>query len=114
MRIGFEVVGRGAQRSARGAVLALAVGAALTAFAACGGDDARASADGTSRTNGSTAEKVAGDGGAPSAAGAERGRVLFLGTSLTAGLGLDPSEAYPAVIAEKIDSAGLPFDVVNA
>jgi acyl-CoA thioesterase-1 len=41
--------------------------------------------------------------------------VLFLGTSLTAGYGLpSPDEAYPALIQEKIDSAGLPFRVINA
>jgi len=40
--------------------------------------------------------------------------VLFVGTSLTAGLGLDPDSAYPALIQQKIDSAGLPFTVVNA
>jgi acyl-CoA thioesterase-1 len=50
---------------------------------------------------------------APPAEG-ERGRVVFLGTSLTAGLGLDPEQAYPALIQRKIDSAGLPFEAVNA
>jgi acyl-CoA thioesterase I len=40
--------------------------------------------------------------------------VLFVGTSLTAGLGLDPDSAFPMLIQRKIDSAGLPFDVVNA
>lgn len=40
--------------------------------------------------------------------------VLFAGTSITAGLGLDPDSAYPMLIQRKIDSAGLPFDVVNA
>ncbi|MHB1862888.1 MAG: arylesterase [Gemmatimonadaceae bacterium] len=40
--------------------------------------------------------------------------VLFVGTSLTAGLGLDPDSAYPARIQRKIDAAGLPFRVVNA
>ena len=40
--------------------------------------------------------------------------VLFVGTSLTAGLGLDPDSAYPALIQRKIDSAGLDFRVVNA
>ncbi len=40
--------------------------------------------------------------------------VLFLGTSLTAGLGLSESQAYPALIQQKIDSAGLRFRVVNA
>jgi acyl-CoA thioesterase-1 len=43
-----------------------------------------------------------------------RGSIVFLGTSLTAGLGLDPSEAYPALIQERIDAAGLPFVAVNA
>lgn len=40
--------------------------------------------------------------------------VLFLGTSLTAGMGLSADEAYPALIQAKIDSAGLTFRVVNA
>lgn len=40
--------------------------------------------------------------------------VLFFGTSLTAGLGLEPEESYPALIQQKIDSAGLPFRAVNA
>jgi len=40
--------------------------------------------------------------------------VLFLGTSLTAGLGVDPEEAYPAVIQRRIDSVGLRDRVVNA
>lgn len=40
--------------------------------------------------------------------------VLFVGTSLTAGLGLDPDSAYPQRIQRKIDSAGLGFTVVNA
>jgi len=42
------------------------------------------------------------------------GRVVFVGTSLTAGLGLDPSQAYPALLQRKIDSAGLRFTAVNA
>ena len=50
----------------------------------------------------------------PPVATAERGRGVFLGTSLTAGLGLDPDEAYPALIQQKIDSAGLPYTAVNA
>ncbi len=44
----------------------------------------------------------------------ERGRIVFLGTSLTAGLGLDPEQAYPALIQRKLDSAGLPYVAVNA
>ena len=42
-----------------------------------------------------------------------RPAVVFLGTSLTAGLGVDPSQAYPALIQQKADSAGLHLEVVN-
>jgi len=45
---------------------------------------------------------------------ADRPTVLFLGTSLTAGLGLTPEQTYPALIQRKIDSAGLNYTVVNA
>ena len=51
---------------------------------------------------------------APPRPAAERGRILFLGTSLTAGLGVDPAQAYPARIQEKLDSAHLPYEAVNA
>lgn len=40
--------------------------------------------------------------------------VLFLGNSITAGYGLDPSQAFPARIQEKIDAKGWNFKVVNA
>ena len=40
--------------------------------------------------------------------------ILFFGNSLTAGYGLDPSEAFPALIQEKIDSLNLPYKAINA
>jgi acyl-CoA thioesterase-1 len=40
--------------------------------------------------------------------------ILFFGTSLTAGYGLDPEEAYPALIQKKIDAVGLNYKVINA
>lgn len=41
--------------------------------------------------------------------------ILFFGDSLTAGYGLDdPSQAYPSVVQNKIDSAKLPYKVINA
>jgi acyl-CoA thioesterase-1 len=40
--------------------------------------------------------------------------VLLIGTSLTAGYGLDPQDAWPARLQAKVDSAGLRFHVVNA
>ncbi|MGE3538974.1 MAG: arylesterase [Candidatus Tectimicrobiota bacterium] len=41
-------------------------------------------------------------------------RVLFVGNSLTAGYGIDPAQAFPALIQEKITARGWPFQVVNA
>lgn len=40
--------------------------------------------------------------------------IIFFGNSLTAGYGLDPSEAFPALIQRRIDSLNLPYTVVNA
>jgi acyl-CoA thioesterase I len=40
--------------------------------------------------------------------------ILVLGDSLAAGYGLDPSEAFPAILQKKIQAAGLNFTVVNA
>jgi acyl-CoA thioesterase-1 len=37
-----------------------------------------------------------------------------VGTSLTAGYGLDPDDAWPSRLQERIDAAGLPHRVVNA
>ena len=44
----------------------------------------------------------------------DRRTILFLGTSLTAGLGLEPDSAYPQLIQRKIDASRLPYQVVNA
>jgi acyl-CoA thioesterase-1 len=40
--------------------------------------------------------------------------ILFLGTSLTAGYGVGPSVAFPALIQRMLDSAGYRYRVVNA
>jgi len=40
--------------------------------------------------------------------------ILFFGDSLTAGMGLDPEDAFPALIQARIDSLGLEYQVVNA
>jgi acyl-CoA thioesterase-1 len=44
----------------------------------------------------------------------DRPLVVFLGDSLTAGYGLDPSQAYPALVQSRIDAAGLGYRAVNA
>ncbi len=47
--------------------------------------------------------------------GKARGRIVILGDSITAGFGLDdPNQAYPAILQQKIDAAGLPYTVANA
>ena len=40
--------------------------------------------------------------------------LLFFGDSLTAGYGLDPAQAFPALIQEKINARGWHFRVINA
>jgi acyl-CoA thioesterase I len=42
------------------------------------------------------------------------GRIVIVGTSLTAGPGITPEAAYPALLQERIDDAGLPYRVINA
>ena len=50
---------------------------------------------------------------APPAA-ASKPRIVCLGDSLTAGLGLSPAEAYPARLEARLREAGLDYEVVNA
>ena len=60
---------------------------------------------------------VSGNDPAAAAQGApasERPVVLFLGDSLSAGYGLAAEEAFPALVQERIDAAGLDYRVVNA
>jgi len=40
--------------------------------------------------------------------------IVFFGNSLTAGYGLDPAQAFPALIQKKIDSLNLSYKVINA
>src|SRR5262249_49585965 len=51
---------------------------------------------------------------ADSAATSKGRTVLILGDSLAAGYGLDPSEAFPSLLQEKIDAEHWPDKVVNA
>jgi len=44
----------------------------------------------------------------------DEGVVLFFGDSLTAGYGLDPALAFPALVQERISERGWAFRVVNA
>ncbi len=51
---------------------------------------------------------------APGPDDSSRPRIVALGDSLTAGLGLDPSEAWPALVQQKLDEAGYDYRMVNA
>jgi len=50
----------------------------------------------------------------PAVNGGKKGVILCFGDSLTAGMGLDPEEAYPAVLQQIIDSLGLNYTVINS
>lgn len=43
-----------------------------------------------------------------------RPRIVIIGNSITAGYGLAPEHAFPALLQKRIDSLGLGYDVVNA
>jgi acyl-CoA thioesterase-1 len=61
---------------------------------------------------------VAGDAQATTTAApalpAARPRIVVLGDSLTAGLGIPVANAYPSLLQQRVDAAGLRFEVVNA
>nr|WP_294944684.1 arylesterase [uncultured Mucilaginibacter sp.] len=69
-------------------------------FAACDGDKK------SSESNNASTENTA--------AAKPKKTILFFGDSLTAGYGLDDAtEAFPGVVQAKIDSAKLPYTIVN-
>ncbi|MBN8823202.1 MULTISPECIES: arylesterase [unclassified Spirosoma] len=72
----------------------------------CGSSD-------TKTTSGSS-DRTAKPSTASPTAPAKKQIVLFYGNSLTAGYGVEPSQAFPALVGQKIDSAGLNYTVVNA
>ena len=89
------------------------------ALAACRSDKGSVRADSTAESTGRagvSATTSARNGGTASATAstARRHRVILLGTSLTAGLGLDPDKAYPALLQHKADSAGFSLTIINA
>ena len=89
--------------------------AGAIALAACdGGSGAKPRVRGAAVGARHGADSTVGPTGAPHARSG--GVILFVGTSLTAGLGLDPDEAFPAVVAHRLDSLSeqVSYEVVNA
>ncbi len=81
------------------------LGSALLAFGlACGPGDSRDAAQtldaGSARETPAPADT--------------RAAIVFLGTSLTAGLGLTEDQAFPALIQDTLDALGIPLRVVNS
>jgi acyl-CoA thioesterase-1 len=81
-----------------GPVLVLAL---LAVLPACSGGDSAQSARAV---------------GVPAALEAPAGAplVVFLGDSISAGLGVDPADAFPAVLQRELAAQGRPFRLVNA
>lgn len=75
---------------------------ALLASTACGGAEPSPARDETLKA----AEKPASVDVRP--------KIVVLGDSLTAGLGLPVAQAYPSLLQERLNSNGLNFEVVNA
>jgi acyl-CoA thioesterase I len=97
----------------------LALAGALAACSGAGAGAGGAAADGEALAEPTGRAAVASPAAAsltaaPSSGRSSRPRVVFLGDSLTAGLGLAPSESVPALIQTRVDAAGYGFDVVNA
>ncbi|HSE46181.1 MAG TPA: GDSL-type esterase/lipase family protein, partial [Gemmatimonadales bacterium] len=79
---------------------------AVLPLAGCGSSD-RPSSTQRAANDSSTASSA-------QPASSDQPAIIFLGTSLTAGLGVELDQAYPALIQQKIDSLGLHYRVVNA
>jgi acyl-CoA thioesterase I len=95
--------------SARRAAGVLSVLAACAAAVACSGSPGESSAPTEA------ASPPAASPATPLAAKAERPRVVCLGDSLTAGLGLaSTDQAYPALLEGRLKAAGFDYQVINA
>lgn len=77
----------------------------MAALAACGGN----ANDTTTSKPEQTPVAVPDDGTEPA-----RPKIVALGDSLTAGLGLLEQQAYPALVQRKLDAEGYDFEMVNA
>ena len=89
---------------------------ALAGVAACGGDGNTANARNPRETKDNMSIAKSADSATSNrpAAGLRIPVVLFFGTSLTAGYGLDPEQAFPSLIEKKAKDEGVPINVINA
>lgn len=83
---------------------------------ACGRGETRAASEAAPRATSPQASTVS---SAPAATydaqtAGSRPRIVFLGDSLTAGLGLERDQSVPALIQKQLDAEGYSYEVVNA
>jgi acyl-CoA thioesterase-1 len=83
--------------------------APLLLAAACGRDGSRRESAKEMRDTGQVVDTTA-----SATTKHARKTILFVGTSLTAGYGLDPQQAYPSLIQRRLDSLGFDYEAVNA
>ena len=95
------------RRFVRPVMLLAAISAAACTGAASRQDDAASRAA-------PTAAPAAAAALAQAATPAEKPRIVFLGDSLTAGLGLPIERTYPSLIQQRLNEEGLDYEVVNA
>ncbi len=95
------------RRRAQLFIVAVSLVGALVAGACGGGERAQTAREVPSSA--STGPVAAAPGSRSS-----RPRIVVLGDSLTIGLGLPVSEAYPSLLQRRFDAAGYDFEVVNA
>ncbi len=76
-------------------------------YAACGGEDSPPPRDDGPTPQPSLSPE-------PSGVRESGPAILFLGTSLTAGFGVDPGQAFPELLRPRLSEAGFPYRVINA
>ena len=90
-------------------LVSIVVWLAAAIAAACGGGGDRP-APGAAAPSTSVPSASGKDGGGRSG----RPTIVFLGDSLTAGLGIDATKSYPALLQARLDREGYEYEVVNA
>ncbi|MBT8280285.1 MAG: arylesterase [Muriicola sp.] len=79
----------------------------FTLFIACGESAEK------SKSNEKGTEKISAESAEKDSIGSKK-TIVFFGNSLTAGMGLEPEQSFPAVISDKLDSLNLDYFVINA
>ena len=77
----------------------------VAVLASCGGDPPKPDA---------AAPPAPASAPAPATVTAAKPRIVFLGDSLTAGLGLSADKSFPSVLGTKLKDKGLDYEIINA